>query len=112
MEDVISYMLEAEREANAIVEAAEKEAEETRRAGHEAAQEILDEAKREAQGEARELIAVRKEQALARKEQALAEFEVELQALRDAAEKRLGDAVVLAGQMLSATAANGPVQAT
>jgi len=104
VDEVISYMLEVERQADEMVADAERKASDIRRAGHDAAQALLAEARRETREEADQLVAAKSADAEQERERVLAEFDAELEALRDRAERRHDNAAQAAFGVLSGAA--------
>lgn len=101
MDEVIAYMLDAERQANEVVAAAEAKGQQIRQAAHEAAQETIDKARREAEQQARELAAAKGQEVKAEKARILSEFSVHVDALAKSASTRKEQAVEMAFQVLS-----------
>jgi len=101
VDEVISYMLEVERQADEVVAEAERKARDIRRAGHEAAQAVLDEARRGTREQVAEFVAKKSADAERERDRVLAEFDEELQALRAEAQDRHDDAAQAAFDVLS-----------
>ncbi len=101
MDNVISYMLEAEREANRIVEAAERKAQEIRQEAQQEGQRIVADAREQAEREAREVVEKRRRDAQARKEAELAAFEKEREKLRETARPKMPEAIEAAVGVLA-----------
>lgn len=104
MDEVISYMLEVERQADEMVADAERKASDIRRAGHDAAQALLAEARRGTREETDQLVAGKSADAEQEKDRVLAEFDTELEALRATAQRRHEKAAQAAFGVLSGTA--------
>ena len=103
MDDVIAFMLEAEREAKARVVGAEVEADKIRRAAHQDAQKALEQARNDVKDRVAELRDQRRQEAQARKDDALRAFERELEAVRAAAQEHREEAIALTLAVLNGT---------
>jgi len=104
VDEVISYMLEVERQADEMVADAERKASEIRRAGHDAVQALLAEARRGTREEADQLVAAKSADAEHERDRVLAEFDAELEALRASARERHEEAAQAAFDVLSGIA--------
>lgn len=108
MDEVIAYMLEAERQADEVVAAAEAKGEQIRQAAHGAAQETNAEAKREAERLARDFAAAKDQEVKAEKARILSELSAHVDALAKSASTRKEQATQMAFHALSRAGLHAP----